>query len=72
MSQQQQQQQVWLGLAGDLVNATDAADYYTTKVGGCAVLPGSQPPANAVSGCTCSVCGRPLSLLMQVGLVMLP
>uniref|UniRef100_A0A383VRP2 Programmed cell death protein 2 C-terminal domain-containing protein n=1 Tax=Tetradesmus obliquus TaxID=3088 RepID=A0A383VRP2_TETOB len=63
--QQQQQQQVWLGLAGDLVGPSDAPDYYTTKVGGCAVLPGSQPPAEALSGCTCSVCVRPLSLLMQ-------
>jgi hypothetical protein len=70
MSHQQRQQQVWLGLAGALVNPNDAVDCYTTKVGGCAVLPGSQPPAEALSGCTCSVCGRPLSLLMQVRLMM--
>jgi hypothetical protein len=64
-----QQQQVWLGLAGDLVGPSDVTDYYATKVGGCAVLPGSAPPAEVLSGCTCSVCGRPLSLLMQVSLV---
>jgi hypothetical protein len=68
MSQQQQQQQVWLGLAGDLVGPRDAPDHYTTKVGGCVVLPGSEPPAEVLSGCTCSVCGCPLSLLMQVSI----
>lgn len=55
---------VWLGLAGDLIDSDEYFDHYCTRVGGVAVLPASPP---AWSTPTCAVCGKPLSLVLQVG-----
>jgi hypothetical protein len=58
-------QTVWLGLAGDLVGADEQLDHHATKCGGAPRYPGHQPPL-LPGDVRCSVCGKPLSLVLQV------
>lgn len=64
---------VWLGLAGDLADPDLPPEHYSTRIGGSPVFPGevppSFPPSRASSSSSkpqCQVCGRCLSLVLQV------
>ncbi|KAI8464747.1 MAG: programmed cell death protein 2 [Monoraphidium minutum] len=55
---------VWLGLAGEMVDPSEALDYHVTKCGGAPLYPGRRPPLRAADMC-CRVCGALLSLVLQ-------
>jgi hypothetical protein len=61
----QSDKRVWLGLAGDMVEPGEALTHHATKCGGAPRYPGRRPPL-AAADLACRVCGKPLSLTLQV------
>ena len=56
---------VWLGLPGDLMDASEVLDHTVTKAGGLPLYPGLQPPLDG-GALHCGVCSAALSLVLQV------
>lgn len=57
-----------LGLPGDLVPQDAQVDAYTTRIGGCPVLP--PECCDNMPTCSCPHCTAALALLLQVGACM--
>lgn len=65
MSRNYDSQKVLLGVAGDLLLDSDKLTHRSNKAGGRPAFAGSTPPLNP-SNLACGICGRLLSLIVQV------
>lgn len=59
-----EEQTVWLGMPGDMVDVKEKLNHHATKCGGMPHYPGHQPPLLA-GDLRCSVCSGTLSLILQ-------